>query len=80
MDPCNFGCHSGEFCAGAVICNIINFDTGARYQATQDIMVAVMNEPKRKHGHARMKDVMVQSPQQVHQTSPEMALIEENIP
>jgi hypothetical protein len=48
VDPCNFGCHSGEFCAAAVICNMINFDTGGRCQKRQDIMVAVMNEPKKK--------------------------------
>lgn len=81
MDPCNFGCHSGEFCAGALMCNTINFDTGARCQTTQDIMVAVMNEPKRKHEEARMKGfVMGQSPQQLHQTFPEMTVIEEYIP
>jgi len=80
VDPCNFGCHSGEFCAGAVMCNIINFDTGARCQKTQDIMVAMMNEPKRKRGEARIKDfVMVQSSQQLHQTFPEMTVIEEYI-
>lgn len=81
MDPCNFGCHAGEFCAHAVMCNIINFDTGARCQTTQDIMVAMMNGPKRKHGEARTKDfVMVQSPQQLHQTFPEITVIEESIP
>jgi len=81
VDSCIFGCHSGEFCAGAVMCNIINFDTGARCQTTQDIMVAMMNEPKRRRGEARTKDfVMVQSPQQLHQTFPEMAAIEEYIP
>jgi hypothetical protein len=78
VDPCNFGFHSGEFCAGVVMCNIINFSTGARCQTTQDIMVAVMSKPKRRHGQARTKDfVMVQSPQQLHQTFPEMTLIEE---
>lgn len=67
MDPCNFGYRSGEFCAGAVMCNIINFDTGAKCQTTRDIMVAVMNKPKKKHGQARMKDfVMVQSLQLLH--------------
>ena len=81
MDPCDFGCHSGEFCAGAVMCNIINLDTGARCQTIQDIMVAVMNEPKRKRGQARTKDfVMVQTPQQLHQTFPEMTVIEEYVP
>jgi hypothetical protein len=48
VDPFNFGCRSGEFCAAAVICNIINFDTGGRCQKRQAIMVAVMNEPKKK--------------------------------
>jgi hypothetical protein len=81
VDPCSFGCHSGEFFAGAVMCNISNFDTGARCQTTQDMMVAVMNEPKRKGGQARTKDfVMVESPQQLRQTFPEMAVIEEYAP
>jgi len=81
VDPYNFGCHSGEFCAGAVMCNIINFDTGARCQTTQDIKLEVRNKPKRKHGQARTKDfVMVQSPQQLHQAFPEVTLIEEYVP
>lgn len=36
VGPWNFGCHSGEYCAHAVTCDIINFSTGARCQATQD--------------------------------------------
>jgi hypothetical protein len=81
VDPYNFGCHSGEFCAGAVMCNIINFDTGARCQTTQDINVEMRNKPKRNCGQARMKDfVMVQSSQQLHQAFPEVTLIEEYVP
>jgi hypothetical protein len=64
-----------------MMCNIVNFNTGARWQTTADLMVTLMNEPKRKRGRPRKKDVlMVQSPRPVHLSSPTMTIIEEYIP
>lgn len=81
MDSCNFGCHSGKFPAAALICNIVNFNTGARWQTAADLTVTLMNEPKRKRGRPRKNEVlMVQSPQPVSLSSPTMTIIEEYIP
>lgn len=64
-----------------MMCDIINLSTVAGCQTTQDIMLTVMNEPKRKRGRLRKKDVMLgQSSEPLHQLSPEMTLIEEYIP
>jgi hypothetical protein len=81
VDSCNFGCHFGKFFAAAMICNIADFNTGARWQTTADLPVTLMNESKRKHGRPRLKDVlMVQPPQPVSLSSPTMTVIEEYIP
>lgn len=80
MDVYNFGCHSGKFCAAAIICNTINFNAGARCQVTPDLSVTVMGETKRKRGWPRKKDVpMVWSTQPVSQSST-VTIIEEYIP
>lgn len=81
VDSYNFGCHSGKSPAAAMICNIVNFNTGARWQTAADLTVTLMNEPKRKRGRPRKKDVlMVQSPQPMPLSSPTMTIIEEYIP
>jgi hypothetical protein len=67
--------------AAAMMCNAVGFNTGARWQATADLMVTLMNEPKRKRGRPRKKDVVtVQSSQPVPLSSPTMTIIEEYIP
>jgi hypothetical protein len=81
VDAYYFGCHSGKFSAAAIMCNTVNFNTGTRWQATSDLTVTLMGEPKRKRGRPRKKDVpMVQPPQAVPHSSATVTIIEEYIP